>query len=280
MRALVSTATRQSRFRDLKAFWDRSPDEIEGAWTRAASGVRHALNFVEGNVGIPGSELLPSQFALVPLVVVFANRESLTGAEEDSLRRWFLVANAFQRYAGMAETTLNQDLATLGADATGITMLLDQAIKDLRSEPRVTPEDLERSGTNSPFFHLAYLAVVRRDATDWFKGIKLRRESFSDDQNIEYHHIFPKKLLNARNVDRYMRDEMANIAFLSAKANRKIQAKPPKVYLEDIAANDGRRLEAQFVPMERNLWGLDRFEDFLAERRRRLADAMNDVLLK
>src|SRR5262249_10239943 len=71
MRALVSTATRQSRFRDLKAFWDRSPDEIEKVWTRTASGVRHALNFVEGNVGIPGSELLPSQFALIPLVVVF-----------------------------------------------------------------------------------------------------------------------------------------------------------------------------------------------------------------
>jgi len=151
-------------------------------------------------------------------------------------------------------------------------------LRDLRSEPKVTPEDLERAGTNSPFFPLAYLAVIRRDATDWFRGIKIRRESFSEDQNIEYHHIFPKKLLNARGMDRYVRDEMANIAFLGQKANRRISAQEPKVYLAEIAEQDPRRLGDQFVPMDRSLWELVRFEDFLAARRTALAEAMNEVL--
>jgi hypothetical protein len=279
MRSLVSTATRQSRFRDLKAFWKRPAEDIEREWKRTEKGIRLALDFVEGNVGIPGSELLPSHASLIPLTVIFSQRQAITGQEERMLRRWFVVANAFSRYVGATETTLNQDLAALGSECENISALLDQCLRDLRAEPKITPQDLERAGTNSPFFCLAFLAIIRQDAADWFKGIKIRRESFAEDQQIEYHHIFPKKLLNARGVDRYLRDEMANLAFLGQRANRRILSREPADYLAEIASHDARRLEAQFVPMDRELWKLDRFGDFLAARRQLLADAMNRELI-
>lgn len=278
MRALIAVATRQSRFKDLKAFWQRPPAEIEGHWKRTANGVKLALDFVEGNVGIPGSNLLPSHISLIPLVLIFSERESLRGDEEKPLRRWFLLANAFSRYVGTTETTLNQDLAALGPKSESIEGLLDLTLRTLRGEPELKPEDLERAGTNSPYLPLAYLAVIKRNATDWFKGIKIRRDVFTDDQNIEYHHIFPKKLLDQRQVDRYSRDEMANIAFLGAKANRRIQATAPAKYLSEIAKSAPERLQAQFVPLDPALWELDKFGDFLSLRRGALAVAINDVL--
>jgi len=278
MRALISVATRQSRFRDLKAFWERPVEEIEKTWKRTATGLKLALDFVEGNVGIPGSELLPSQNSLIPLTLIFSERKSLSGEEERNLRRWFLLANAFSRYAGPAETTLNQDLTALGAKSENITGLLDLLIRDLRGNLAITSQDLQRAGITSPFFPLAYLAAIRRNATDWFKGIRIRRDSFADDQQIEYHHIFPKKLLNAAGVERYTRDEMANIAFLGQKANRRILARDPASYLAEIADNDPARLEAQMIPMDRGLWAVDRFEDFLVARRQFLTDAMNELL--
>jgi len=278
MRSLIATATRQSRFRDLKAFWERPAGEIDGAWKRTEKGLRLALDFVEGNIGIPGSEMLPSHLSLIPLVVIFSEREHLKGEEERALRRWFLLANAFSRYVGATETTLNQDLSAIGARCENVTRLLDQLLRDLRSEPKIDAQDLERAGTTSPFFPLAFLAVMRRDATDWFKGIKIRRKSFAEDQHIEYHHIFPKKHLNAAAVDRYVRDEMANIAFLGQKANRRILSRKPSDYLAEIATHDPGRLEAQFVPMDRRLWDLDRYPEFLVARRELLAKAMNEVL--
>jgi len=278
MRALVSTATRQSRFRDLKAFWEKPSAEIEAYWSKAEKGVRLALDFVEGNVGVPGSEFLPTAMALIPLMVVFSQREHLTGDEEKALRRWFLIASAFSRFSAKSETVLNQDLTMLGTKCDNIQGLLGQAINDLRATPKVTAQDLELAGTNSPFFPLAYLAVIRRDAKDWFKGIKIRRDSFSEDQKIELHHIFPKKHLNAMNVDRYKRDEMANIAFLGQRANRKILASKPEEYLIEVAETDEARLAAQYVPLDRDLWKLDRYDDFLAERRNALVEAMNNVL--
>jgi hypothetical protein len=278
MRCLVSIATGQSRFRDLKAFWERRPEEIEGAWKQAERGLKATLDFVEGNVGIPGSALLASHYPLFPLTVVFSKRNQLTGAEERSLRRWFLLANAFSRYATSPETTLNQDLSVLGDGAANVQGLLDQLLRDLRGEPTVRSSDLERAGTTSPLFPLAYLAAIRREATDWFKGVRIRRDSFAEDHNVEYHHIFPRKLLNARGVDRYLRDETANLAFLGQKANNRIRARLPKEYLVEIASQDPKRLESQFVPMDPALWELDRFEDFLAARREKLASAMNEVL--
>ncbi|MDQ6631371.1 MAG: hypothetical protein M3Y82_06395, partial [Verrucomicrobiota bacterium] len=197
MRSLISIATKQSRFRDLKAFWKRPAEEIESDWSRTEKGLRLALDFVEGNIKIPGSEFLPSHSSLIPLTVVFSERQFLSGGEERILKRWFLLANSFSRYVGAMETTLNQDLSILGNKCENLSALLDQLLRDLRSEPKVNVQDLERAGTSSPFFPLSYLAVLREDATDWFRGIKLRRESFTDDQQIEYHHIFPKKHLNA-----------------------------------------------------------------------------------
>ncbi len=278
MRSLIAVATRQSRFRDLKAFWERPADEIERAWTRTENGLRLTLDFVEGNVGIPGTEFLPSQYSLIPLIVIFANRDRLNAAEERSLKRWFLRANAFSHYVGASETKLDQDLGVLGEECKNVTGLLEQLEHDQRGSPKINAQDLERASASSPFFPLAFLAVLRRDATDWFKGIKLRRDSFADDQNIEYHHIFPKKLLNARGVDRYIRDEIANIAFLSQKANRKILSSNPAAYLAEIAEHAPERLEAQFVPLDRSLWELERFDDFVTTRRKLLADAMNQVL--
>jgi hypothetical protein len=68
---------------------------------------------------------------------------------------------------------------------------------------------------------------------------------------------------------------MANLAFLGAKANRRILASRPETYLPNI---DADRLRAQYVPMDSALWDVDRYEDFLAERRRLLTQAMNAVL--
>jgi hypothetical protein len=278
MRALIAVATGQSRFRDLKAFWSRPAEEIAAAWKKTESAVRLALDFVEGNVGIPGSALLPSHFTLFPVVAVFSSGGSLSQEQEKTLQRWFLLANAFSRYVGSPETTLNQDLSALGQGYGNIQLLMDHLTQDLRGQPKVRPDDLARAGMGSPFFPLAYLAVIRNGATDWFRGIKIRRENFADDQNIEYHHIFPRKLLNQRGADRYLRDEMANIAFLGERANRRIRASEPKDYLLPIKQQAPERLEAQFVPLDQALWSLDRFEDFLEARRNLLAEAMNRIL--
>jgi hypothetical protein len=278
MRCLVCAGTGQSSFTDLKKFWERPAGDIQQIWESTARGLRLALDFVEGNVEVPGSEFLPSNYTMIPLVIVYSQRDRLTDGEERLLRRWFLLANSFSRFAGASETKLNQDLSVLGRAGVNVSGLYDSLVSGLRGDLTVVDSDLERAGADSPFFPLSFLAALRNDATDWFNGIRLRGRAFSEDQRVEKHHIFPRRLLNGRGVDRYERDEMANLAFLARKANRSILASSPDQYLVGIAEEAPERLRAQFIPLDRDLWRAERFGDFLRERRRLLAAAMNSVL--
>jgi hypothetical protein len=95
------------------------------------------------------------------------------------------------------------------------------------------------------------------------------------DHQIEVHHVFPKALLKADGVSRHDRDEIANLVFLGAKPNKSISASLPEDYLPTIPVD---RLKAQCVPTDPKLWKLARYQSFLAERRRLLAMAVNELI--
>ncbi|HUX35949.1 MAG TPA: hypothetical protein VMV71_02860, partial [Candidatus Paceibacterota bacterium] len=109
------------------------------------------------------------------------------------------------------------------------------------------------------------------NATDWFTGVGLNTQNMGVSHKIEIHHIFPR----AKIEDKYSKEmvnEIANFAFLSKKANLKISDRFPNIYLPRI---DQERLKAQNVPLDKPLWEIDRYEDFLKVRRKSLADAIN-----
>jgi hypothetical protein len=71
------------------------------------------------------------------------------------------------------------------------------------------------------------------------------------------------------------RDTIANFAFLSKWDNIKIGAGDPATYL---ANADPVVLAAQWIPNDPDLWSIARFDDFCAQRRVLIAEALNDML--
>jgi hypothetical protein len=118
----------------------------------------------------------------------------------------------------------------------------------------------------------------KRAAKDWFKGMALSKDVVGDDHQIEIHHIFPKALLKEKGERRKDRDEIANLAFLMARPNKQISKREPFEYLSEIAEKHSDRLIAQSVPMDKKLWKVDRFQDFLQARRQLLAEAVTKLL--
>jgi hypothetical protein len=138
---------------------------------------------------------------------------------------------------------------------------------------RVTERELQDQLSNSPYMVMAYVLARRTGAHDWFNGVAI-----GAGQDLEYHHIFPKALLKERydlRQDSRTVNQIANLAFLSAGANGRISDHAPSEYLEDVPEE---RLRVQCVPLDRSLWALDRFEDFVLERRRLLAEAIDKLL--
>jgi hypothetical protein len=65
---------------------------------------------------------------------------------------------------------------------------------------------------------------------------------------------------------------------LTQVANRRKSDKLPNEYLEGVSRKFPQALKLQVVPENRELWQLDRFEDFITQRRVMLADQLNNFL--
>lgn len=131
-----------------------------------------------------------------------------------------------------------------------------------------------------------YYVVARASgAVDWFNGLPLYSKLVGKSHGLQDHHIFPQSLLYKKggydstvNRDRSRVNEIANIAFLTKQANLRISDAAPSKYLPRVLGNYPEALAQQQVPTNPVLWEVERYEDFLAERRERLASAINRLM--
>ena len=276
IRALIVSGTGQSRFRYLADFWKKQPSEIKKIWKSARRGIDAAVNFVRQNAGFESSDWLPSLNALIPLASYFEQHDTVTGDVERGLLQWFYVASLRTRYSAAAETAMDEDLKAI---QTGdpIRELMRNALGSNR-KIEVCADEFDDAGWKNPLFPMTYAVAKKRGAKDWFTGMALSKDVVGEDHRVEIHHIFPKALLKEKKERRKDIDEIANLAFLMARPNKQISNRKPCEYLADIAKKHPNRLVAQSVPMDRNLWKLKRFQDFLAARRELLAKAVTKLL--
>ncbi len=275
LRALTALLRGQSRLESLFRGERQhvTIDRLQAAWERVKPAMDQAINFIIHNCRIDRLSLMPTANVLVPLVVFFDRfGANVPAAQARELQRWLYMALIWSRYSGSSETNLDQDISAMSQEQPIQRMI--QNIEDKVGRSRlVTERELQGQLKNSPYMLMAYVLARRAGAQDWFNGVAI-----GAGQNLEFHHIFPKALLHERynsKTDYRIVDQVANLAFLSAKANARISSQPPEEYLKQI---DHERLRAQYVPLDASLWTLDRFEDFVRERRKMLADAINQFL--
>lgn len=274
IRCFVAVATGQSRFKYLGKLWSKKAEELRRYWAQTERGLDYAINFLRNNAGIESSDWIPAMNALVPLVVYFSGERRSPEQDGDRLLFWFFSATMWGRYSSSVETKLDQDLTAI--EKAKVDGLLENLRKDTR-DLVVDEDELVGNYQRSPFLTSLFVVVRRRRAKDWFRDIELSATNVGPSDQLELHHIFPKALLRKNGYPRKEFDDLANIAFLSQKGNRTVQSSEPHSYIKQFEiAKD--RLEAQFVPLDPALWKVDRFKDFISERRRLIALGMNEYL--
>ena len=275
LKNLVAHATGQSRFLTVS---NLTLDELKSGWDDGCRGMEFAINFLRSNAGITSPALLASPFLLISLGFYGAQRSyKLAAAEAQGLRRWVLLANAKGRYSrGSSETLLDQDLKIL-RDGGGFQELLDR-LRTQVGRLDVTPEELEGRNQRSALFKTMFLAFQAADARDWHSNLVIALSHVGNAHQLQFHHIFPKAVLKSTATTRET-DDIANLAFISGKANRKISAKEPALYFPEVQkANGEQPFESQCIPTAPNLLTVERYKAFLAERRRLIAERLNTFL--
>lgn len=278
VRMLVVLATHQSGFKTVGKI---GKGKLEASWRDATNGLSFAVDFVREKAGIDNLSHLSSPFLLVPIAVywVLKRSESLTAAEEKKLLRWFYLAHMRGHYSiGSSESILDADLSGLFRNG-----MLDELINQLHLHVKkfvVDSDDLTTRGIRSPFFSMLYFVLKQNGAKDWWSGLKLSKHHTGPAHAIQYHHIFPKSLLRDADYEKKEINEIANMAFIGGKTNRQILNKAPVDYLkkEVIAKRGEEALSSQLIPIDASKWEIKNYREFLAWRRKAIANAINDFV--
>jgi hypothetical protein len=275
LKNLVVFATGQSRFLTVGNLTLKA---LEEGWKASQKGMEFALNFALNNAGIDSPALLSSPFILLSIAYFGHKRNYELSPEESSqLRYWVLVANAKGRYSrGSSETILDQDIATL-REGGGVLELIDR-LRQQVGKLDISPEELEGRTQRSALFKTMFLAFRLLGAKDWRSQLAIALDHSGTEHRLQFHHIFPKALLKGNFVGREA-DDIANLCFISGKMNRQISDKAPEKYFPELIAKSGlEAFQAQCIPTEAALLGTQSYKNFLRERRRWIAQCLNEFL--
>jgi hypothetical protein len=269
-RAIAATSTEQ---RTLSGFKDTPTDELEQGWEATKRGVNHLVKLLDNNAGIETSTLLPSTNALVPIVTYLGIRPDapLSPDDANALLYWLFGAFITGRYNQSGDTRIAEDAKAVRGPNPLEDLFKNLGLLGERLE--VTEQALVGKGAGSSYFILSYLASKRAGATDWYWAVRIGLDA-TGAAALEYHHIHPQATLKKSYAKAEIND-LANLAFISARANKKISNRSPSAYFPEIGEDELRR---HFVPLDPALRTADRYPDFVVARRALLADAMSSLL--
>jgi len=279
---LNASATGHAKF---EGFYNVTEDSIKESWEKVKKALLYLLNHIRDKAYIDSNAPyeLKSEALLVPLVVYLANNncEFKNEQELNKFLYWFYNALMWGRYTRRGTSSpLEQDVVTITRDKTP-----ESLIHNFEREVRyfdVKPENLEGASVTSPFFNMAFIVAKSKGAVDWFTGNNLHTKLVGQSYRLHKHHIFPKDFLRKKGIytkdKRKIVNELANRAFLTERANLKIRNTEPIVYLKKVVEKYPKALDQQFVSSKEELWKVENFNDFIKDRRRKIANEINKFM--
>jgi hypothetical protein len=273
LRSVNTVLTGEAKFLHLH---ERSAEEVQGALSRAGKHVEAALNLIAGRLGLDHDRVFFGRGA-VPVMARYLDQHSgpMSQQERDKLLFWYAQAAMWGRFSGSTESFIDADLEALSAG--GLDRMLD-ALRLWHGGLRVEPGHFTGWNMGSRFYPVLYMLTRMAEARDWGSGLPLKADMLGKLSKLEVHHIFPKAQLYKANFSRADVNAIANFCFLTKGTNLNISDERPEVYFEEIEANHPGALASQWVPIDRNLWRIENYQDFLAARRELLAAEANKQL--
>ena len=276
LRCINSVVTGEALFTALGRV---DTDAINLGIQQAEKSIDTLLNLISGRLGLDNDRVLGSRYSFPLLARYLVDRGGHLSdyKERDKLLYWYIHTFLWGRYAGSTETVLNQDLAAIEDTQGGLDRLI-QALRRNRGDLRITPDDFLGWSKASRFYPLLYMMTRVHHALDWDTGVELDNHMLGKLNSLQVHHIFPKSLLYKNGYSRADVNAIGNFTFLTQDTNLKVSDRDPSEYLEEFANKQPGSVESHWIPVDRELWKVENYKDFLVARRDLLAKAANEFL--
>lgn len=207
---------------------------------KAMQGFLEAAKFLRKQCFFEEKEV-PYRTQVVSLAAILAHIGDrwLEPVVHDRLSQWFWCGIFGELYGGAVETRIANDFEDLAAwllsydqgtnNASEESLTVRTIASAAFQESRL---DTLRTRQSAAYKGLSVL-VVREQAKDFF--FKDTIQSLTrEDAPIDIHHIFPRDWCEKNNVSNEKCNSVVNKTMISSRANRKIGAKAPSIYLKTI----------------------------------------------
>lgn len=275
----ISTGTTKFKYAS-QVLEKKSAEDIFEFLKSTKDSIKQAIKFLRDELNVKDPKYLRSRYLVVPIayfVYVYKTEGGMFSQDVvKDLAKWLVAASFRERYTGRLESDIYEDINAIN-EGKGVQGLLDNlGIRE------VTEEDLMGEYNKS---HLTLLSIIYglRGTKDWYYSkdslvpSMIRNLSASE---IHIHHIFPRDVLRKAYRGQRSPDEFANITLISKKANLQIRDSltASKNYLEELYNRDPQLLKQHFIPTDPELWKVERYDDFLEERRKLILGSLNELL--
>ena len=262
-------------------------DEIIDGWKKLSKILDYLITILPKYAYIHSAEDINTTNIFVPLVIYLSRNNNIFPSEIalKSAIRWLYFAHLWARYTSQTDQRLDHDINIIARNHNPWADLVN-AIIEQRGRIKLEHSDLEGKSIQNPLYKMLYITIKAKGAIDWFNGLPLD-VTHGKIYSIQSHHIFPSSILWKtgrykvnNSLHRIIVNDIANRAFLTAETNISIISnRNPKEYFSIIIEKYGEKaLENQLIPMDRNLWEIDKYEQFLYRRRVIIADEINKYL--
>lgn len=284
-RCLVVLLTKSALFKKMTdEVYEITDIEIyKDAWGSLVKILDYLIPILKQSAYIGGSNDINTNNVLVPIVAYLSVHDGIFSADhKKQFLYWMYLALIWARYSGQTDQRLDRDVYLAINSPQPVAELIKE-IQDQRGRIEIKPDDLQGRGAGHPLYRMLYVIAKSNKAIDWANGGSIQ-DTIGDYYSIQSHHIFPQALLYKNrfdvenHLDKQKVNEIANRAFITRDANFDISNKNTWEYLEEIDQKYPDALHQQLIPTDRNLWRIERYDEFLAQRRKLIADATNKFL--
>ena len=291
LQAVSAVMVKETRKRNIL---ELDKQKFIDTWSMAESGILRAVDYLRSTLGVPVSELLPYQSILVPLAYFFANYRHATpvGERHNHLVDYFWRTSLAGHYSQSLDTRLAQDIRRIDDILAGRSPTYDYPV-----DP--SPDLISRNGefkTGRAFVKAILCLLAGREPRRFdnhSSRINVNNDWLKRANSKNYHHFFPKKVLEDEKYAPFWINHIVNITIVDEELNKaRIKAKKPSEYMSQFSQENEQlsaTMETHFIDIKDDgIWdkkfggsgdAIDDYDKFFERRCHRISSVLKKMIV-
>lgn len=251
---------------------------IEGNWDEIANSIKFVKDFIYGKTYLKTDKTLPSYLSLIPLIY-FKYHFGYKWKNETEYAEYLNKVNLTGVFGGVSDNFTDSLIKNVAENKDFIVKEIYGVIKTKGKNMEIRDSSLLGLHYSSKELHLLLNL--------WY-GFNYQPSLKENKPQVD--HIFPQSILKGikienpetgkRNIMKYKaldRDQVANLMLLTASENGS-GGKKDALPIDWFAEKDEDYLDKHLIPRDKELWGVDKYEDFLEARKLLILEKFDDLI--